>query len=288
MNIEDLNAFLCVAKHRSFSLAAEELHLTQPAVSKRIAALENTLSARLFDRIGRQIGLTEAGRALERYARRILSEVEDSRRAIRNLSGSVSGPLKLASSHHISLHRLPPLLHRYIRDYPGVQLDLRFMDSELACRGVEQGELELALVTLPPLEKTPLTLIEVWTDRLVLAASPDHPLRNETGITPAVLARHPAILPARGTYTRTLIDAQLAVTQLETKLETHYLETIKMMVGVGLGWSLLPENMLEEELRLARGDQIVVARKLGIVHHPRRTLSNAARAFIELTAAAAG
>jgi DNA-binding transcriptional LysR family regulator len=282
MNIEDLNAFLSVAKHSSFSLAAEELHLTQPAVSKRIAALESTLNAQLFDRIGRQISLTEAGRALERYARRILSEVEDSRRTISNLSGAVSGPLKLAASHHISLHRLPSILRSYIQQYPEVQLGLVFMDSELACRAVEQGELELALVTLPQLENTPLTVIEVWTDRLVLAASHDHPLRNEKKITPAVLARYPAILPARGTYTRTLIDKKLAVSQLEAKLETHYLENIKMMVSVGLGWSLLPENMLEEELRLAEGSQIVVERRLGIVHHPRRTLSNAARAFIEL------
>ena len=294
MNIEDLHAFLYVAKHRSFSLAAVQLHLTQPAVSKRIAALEGQLNAPLFDRIGRQISLTEAGRALEEHARRILAEVEDSRRAIRNLNGAVSGPLKIASSHHISLHRLPPLLHRYIHAYPEVQFDLSFMDSELASRAVEQGELELALVTLPPVESTPLTLIEVWTDNLVLAASHDHPLRSEKEITPAVLARHPAILPARGTYTRTLIDAKLAERQLETKLETHYLETIKMMVGVGLGWSLLPESMLPvrlhpdgtperggmEALRLAQGSQIVVQRRLGIVHHPRRTLSNAARAFI--------
>lgn len=286
MNIEDLSAFLCVAKHHSFSLAAEELHLTQPAVSKRIAALENNLNTQLFDRIGRQISLTEAGRALERHARRILSEVEDSRRAISNLSGSVGGPLKLATSHHISLHRLPPILRRYIHEYPEVQLDLRFMDSETACRAVEQGELELALVTLPPAASTTLTRIEVWTDRMVLAASPDHPLRNEKEITPAVLARHPATLAGRGTYTRTLIDAKLALTQMETKLETRYLETIKMMVSVGLGWSLLPENMLEQELRLEQGSQMVVERKLGIVHHPRRTLSNAARAFIELTAAA--
>ena len=283
MNIEDLNAFLSVAKHSSFSLAAEELHLTQPAVSKRIAALENALNAQLFDRIGRQVSLTEAGRALERYARRILSEVEDSRRTISNLSGAVSGPLKLAASHHISLHRLPAILRSYIHQYPEVQLDLVFMDSELACRAVEQGELELALITLPQLEKTPLTVIEVWTDRLVLAVGIDHPLRSEKKITPAVLARYPAILPARGTYTRTLIDRKLAISQPETKLETHYLENIKMMVSVGLGWSLLPENMLEQELRLSQGNQIVVERRLGIVHHPRRTLSNAARAFIELT-----
>ncbi len=280
MNIEDLQAFLSVAEHASFSQAAQALHLTQPAVSKRIAALETQLDARLFDRIGRQVSLTEAGRALREHARRIVNEIEDSRRAIRNLSGKISGPLKLATSHHISLHRLPPVLHAYTREYPQVQLDLSFMDSELACRAVEQGALELALVTLPPEGATILTLIEIWTDRLVLAAGPEHPLSKAKRIDAKTLARHPAILPARGTYTRALIDTTLAIGQLETCLETHYLETIKMLVGVGLGWSLLPENMLEAELRPADGDHIVVERRLGVVHHPMRTLSNAAGMFI--------
>ena len=287
MNIDDLHAFLYVAQHRSFSLAAVQLHLTQPAVSKRVAALESHLNAQLFDRIGRQISLTEAGRALEQHARRILAEVEDSRRAINNLSGTVSGPLKLATSHHISLHRLPPVLRRYLPLYPEVQLDFSFMDSELACRAVELGELELALVTLPPANSTLLTVIEVWLDHLVLAVPTDHPLRSEITITPTVLARYSAILPGRGTYTRQLIDTQLAVTQLEAKFETHYLETIKMMVSVGLGWSLLPEKMLEQTLLLPQSNPIIVQRRLGIVHHPRRTLSNAAQAFIALTMAEA-
>ena len=281
MNTEDLQAFLSVAQHASFSRAAEALHLTQPAVSKRIAALESQLDTRLFDRIGRQISLTEAGRTLQSHARRIITELEDSRRAIRNLSGEVGGPLKLATSHHISLHRLPPVLHAFTRQHAEVQLDLSFMDSEIACRAVEQGELELAVVTLPEPGNTSLTLIEAWTDRLVLATSPEHPLRRETKITPKILAGHPAILPASGTYTRALIDKKLAVGQLETKLETHYLETIKMLVSVGLGWSLLPDNMLDNELRPEQGRHIVVERNLGIVHHPQRTLSNAALAFID-------
>lgn len=282
MNIEDLQAFLSVADHASFSRAAEALHLTQPAVSKRIAALESQLDTRLFDRIGRQVSLTEAGRALREHARRIVTEIEDSRRAIHNLSGTVSGPLKLATSHHISLHRLPPVLHAYTRQYLQVQLDLGFMDSEEACRAVEQGELELALVTLPPADTSSLTQIKIWTDRLVLAASPEHPLSQTKKIDAATLARHPAILPARGTYTRALIDQALAVGQLETRLETHYLETIKMLVSVGLGWSLLPDTMLDASLRPRQGANIQVQRQLGIAHHPQRVLSNAARAFIEL------
>ncbi len=282
MNIEDFQAFLSVSKHSSFSKAAEELHITQPAVSKRIAALESHLNTKLFDRIGRQIKQTEAGQALERYAIRILSELDDSRRTIQNLTGEVRGPITIATSHHISLHRLPPVLRQYTQLYPEVQLDLSFTDSELACRAVEQGDLELAIVTLPSPDTTQLTMVELWTDTLVLAASPEHPLRLLDKITPKILAKYPAILPPRNTYTRELINKALLMEQLETKMETHYMETIKMLVSVGMGWSLLPENMLNEELKLQPKKEISVERTLGIVHHPRRTLSNAAMSFIEL------
>ena len=281
MNICDLQAFVSVTTYGSFSMAADALYITQPAVSKRIAALEQELGSKLFDRIGRKITLTEAGRSLKTHAQRILSEVEDSRRAIANLENEVKGQLTLASSHHIALHRLPKILQQFVQQYSQVELDLGFMDSEQACRAVEQGAQELALITLPPQKSTSLELIDVWTDRLVLTVSPSHPLAREPEITPEVLARHPAILPARGTYTRELIDQQLGLTNINTKLETHYLETIKMMVEVGMGWSLWPDNMLEEKLRPQQGRDIVVERKLGIVRHPQRTLSNAARTFID-------
>ncbi len=282
MNIIDLQAFITVAEHKSFSLAADTLYLTQPAVSKRIAALEQELGSKLFDRIGRSTSLTEAGRSLQQHAQRILTEVEDSRRAIANLENEIKGQLKLATSHHIGLHRLPNVLKKFIQQYPDVQLDLSFMDSEQGCRAVEQGEQELALITLPPAGSTSLEIIQTWTDRLVLTVSPNHPLAKEKQITAEVLARYPAILPARGTYTRDLIDQQLQLPSINTKLETHYLETIKMMVTVGMGWSLWPDNMIEDELKPKQGRHIGIERKLGIVRHPQRTPSNAAKAFIKL------
>ena len=149
MDIASLHAFVAIADSGSFSLAADCLRLTQPAVSKRVAALETELNVRLFDRLGRAVRLTEAGTVLLPRARRILAEVDDSRRALRNLSGSVVGPLILATSHHIGLHRLPPVLRAFTTQYPRVRLDMRFMDSEIACAAVLRGEVELAIVTLP-------------------------------------------------------------------------------------------------------------------------------------------
>ena len=177
MDLSALQAFTEVARTGSFSEAAEALFLTQPAVSKRIAVLENELGARLFDRIGRRVAPTEAGTALLPRARRLLNDAADLKRLIADLEGSIGGTLIMATSHHIGLHRLPPVLRQFVSDYPDVMLDIRFMDSEAACKSVLSGELQLAIVTLPPtgeLEKIAVT--KVWPDPLVFATGPDHPL----------------------------------------------------------------------------------------------------------------
>src|SRR3990167_4268759 len=156
MDISALQAFLAVAESGSFSRAAEKIFLTQPAISKRIAALERQIGARLFDRIGRGIRLTEAGEALLSRARTVLKDLEDIKRGIANLSGTIAGELSLATSHHIGLRRLPGPLKRFHETYPQVRLNLHFMDSEKACTAVAKGDLELAVVTLPPSADPPL------------------------------------------------------------------------------------------------------------------------------------
>ncbi|OOY83779.1 LysR family transcriptional regulator, partial [Solemya velum gill symbiont] len=149
MDIHTLSVFIEVARSGSFSRAAENLYLTQPAVSKRIAALENELSAPLFNRIGRHISLTEAGEILLPKALQMIADADEMQRAVNSLSDHVGGKLLMATSHHIGLHRLPGILRNFSQSYPDVELDIRFMDSEVACQLVEQGELEMAIVTLP-------------------------------------------------------------------------------------------------------------------------------------------
>ena len=100
MDIQDLRTFLAISENRSFSKAAETLHISQPAVSKRIQALELSLGAKLFDRVGKRIFLTEAGELLIPQARHLLAMLADTERKVRNLSESVSGTLQLATSHH--------------------------------------------------------------------------------------------------------------------------------------------------------------------------------------------
>jgi DNA-binding transcriptional LysR family regulator len=284
MDTTGLRTFITAAELESFSLAAEQLYLTQPAVSKRVAALEEELGTALFDRIGRHVKLTEAGQELLPRAKTILNEIEDSKRLITNLAGKVSGRLSIGTSHHIGLHRLPPILRRFSAQYPEVELDMHFMDSEAACRAVLSGDLELGIVTLPPEPIEDLEQEVIWPDPLSIVVAKDHPLAEQKKVSLRDLASYPAILPSHGTYTRELLEQAFIPKGLDLLIgmTTNYLETIKMMVSVGLGWSVLPSTMLSQELVSLNIRDIRISRQLGIVHHRKHTLSNAANAIIEV------
>ena len=282
MDTQFLKAFVEVADSASFSRAAETLHLSQPAVSKRIAALEEQLGKPLFDRIGRGVHLTEAGQTLLPYAKRVLREIEDSRRALTRLTGKVSGRLSIGTSHHIGLHRLPPVLRAYVNQYPDVDLDIHFMDSEDACHAVEQGKLELGIVTLPPAPLPHLEQRVVWPDPMSIVVAPNHPLAQQKKISVHDLADYPALLPDEKTYTHGIVRKAFNVLGLQphVRLATNYLETLKMLVSIGLGWSALPDSMVDETIVKLKVPEIHLARHLGLVWHERRSLSNAAEAML--------
>lgn len=284
MDINQLSAFIAVAETSSFSLAADRLFLTQPAISKRIVVLEQMLGNRLFDRIGKKVILTEAGQILLPRAKKILAEMDDTRTAIQNLSGSITGRFTLASSHHIGLHRLPPILKEYSADYKAVSIDISFLDSEKAYEKIAHGEIELAVVTLAPDESEKIVSCPVWMDQLCIMTSPDHPLTHLRHVTLHSLLDYPAILPAETTFTRQLVEDifRSHKVRLEVGMSTNYLETIKMMVSVGMAWSVLPMTMLDDTLRVLPVEGVQMSRQLGYIYHRDHTLSNAARAFIRL------
>lgn len=284
MDIQSLKAFLLVAENASFSAAAEALHLTQPAVSKRIAALETQLDAALFNRIGRQVTLTEAGSALLPHAQAIAAHLEQARQTIDDLSGAVSGRLRLGTSHHVGLHRLPPVLRQYSEAYPAVSLDIEFMDSEQALEEIMRGRVELAVVTLPPAPDAALVTRPVWQDALDFMAAGDHPLAGRNALTLRELCDYPVVLPGLNTFTgrivREIFEGESL--QLDITLSTNYLETIRMMASVGLGWTLLPRTMLQAPLKSLDVPGVAPARSLGLMYHRSRRLGNAAEAFIRL------
>lgn len=283
MDNQNLKAFITVAELGSFSEAADSLYLTQSAISKRIALLEQQIGKRLFDRIARQVSLTEAGNELLPRARRILQEYENALQAINDLSGEASGTLRLAISHHLGLHRLPPILKQFAQQYPNVTLDIEFMDSEKAYEQVLHGESEVAVITLALDSHHNINSKKIWNDPLRFICAPDHPLAELKKPALRDLAEYPIILPGLNTYTGRIIQNlfQKEGIPLKAPMSTNYLETISTMVEIGLGWSVLPETLVRG-LHVMPFEAVRIERELGYIHHTKRSLSNAAVAFLGL------
>jgi DNA-binding transcriptional LysR family regulator len=290
MELTALQAFIEVADHESFSEAAEALYLTQPAVSKRVALLESELGTRLFDRIGRRVSLTPTGTALLPRARRLINDARELKRLISDLSGEVRGRLVMGTSHHIGLHRLPAPLKRFTERFPQVELDIRFMDSEAACRAVETGDLELAIVTLPPERPASLHLEKIWHDPLAFMVGLDHPLAGRDAVDLTELMAYPAVLPGGTTYTRGVLEQAVrdSTAELHVAMATNYLETLRMLVATGLGWSLLPATLLDDEVHALPVRGMTLSRDLGAATHRKRSLSNAGQEMIRVCRQASG
>ena len=292
MDIQALHAFIAVAEHQSFSLAAEQLHLTQPAISKRIKGLEEQLNSPLFDRHNRSLSLTDSGLSLLPKAKEIVQLVSDTQLSMRNMNDQVEGSLKLGTSHHIGLHRLPPYLKSFVSQFPLAELNLSFMGSESAYQAIAQRQVELALTTLDTsnTDNLPEGMVNevLWQDKMVFTCAKDHPLNQLTKVKLKDLSTYSAILPEDNTFTFKLLQDKFKQQNLTltSPMPTNYLETIKMLVSVGLGWSLLPESMLDnaDEMGLAtlQVENITLTRPLGFLYLQGRTLSNAAKAFIAL------
>ena len=281
MNWDELHAFVNVAQTGSFSRTAENLHLTQPAVSKRISSLERILGATLFDRVGRQVHLTEAGALLLPRAKEILQSVSDAERLVRNIRGEVRGELRIATSHHVGLHRLAPVLKDFRNQYPQVRLDIRFEDSEAAHALVKQGESELAVVTLDPNGPHGLHYERLWDDPLVFVVARTDALAGADTVTLEMLAERPAILPGLATFTGRIVRERFSAAgfDIRAEMETNYLETIGMLVGIGFGWSVLPATLLNADIVPISVATSPMRRHLGVVTNPQRTRSNASRAL---------
>lgn len=292
MDIQNLKAFKAVAQLHSFSIAAEQLHLTQPAVTKRIQALEQQLNVHLFDRIGRNLFLTEAGTCLLPKAEEILRLVASSKQALSDLSGEISGTLRLITSHHIGLHRLPTILKEYKQLYPQVQLHIQFKNSADIYQDILSGHGDLGITTEEQetsVSKSSAKIISrnVWKDKLAFVVAPHHPLLKKSRLTLNDIAQYSAILPDEKFHTSQIIKNFFSEHQLnlvcEEGLRTNYLETIKALVSIGESWSVLPEIMLDSNLLTPlkpRG--VKLARQLVCISHKDRSLNNASRALLEL------
>ena len=288
MNFYQLAYFKKVSETKSMSRAAEELLITQPAVSKQIRALEDELGERLFDRIGKKVHLTRTGEVLYSHADRILRSVEEAKIAVRDMSAECSGEFIIGTSDHISIHRLPGVLKSFINAFPKVDLKLRCHRSETILDLVNRNLVDLGVITLP--KPAPhLVSKTIWKDPMSLVFVKDHPLGSLPVIRLRDILRYGMILPETGTQTRRTIDAAFSKKGMTVNIamEVAYLETIKSLVRAGLGISVLPDRAVESEIRSGMLAKSKIAdasfsRDLGIVYLKGKFLSRPVREFLKL------
>ena len=208
MTLEQLRAFVAVADSLSMRRAAEVVHLSQPAVSAAIAALERRYGTHLFDRIGRRLELTEAGRSLLPEAKAVLLRAAAARRTLDELAGLARGELRLAASQTVATYWLPARLARFATAYPGISLPLVVGNSAQAIAAVMAGEADLGFVE-GVVDDSGLDVIAVGGDRLGLYAAIDHPLAGRR-VERDELAKLSWAVRERGSGTRDHFAAGMA------------------------------------------------------------------------------
>ena len=283
MNLAAFEAFIKVMETGSISMAADHLFITQPAVTKRIHSLEDYFGVKLFESAGRGVQATHAAHSLLPKVKNWLNELGDIHHTLSHDQNQIKGKLKIGTSHHIGLHHLPAHLRDYVQDFPEVTLDVHFVDSEQAHEQVLAGDLELAFLTLPPNLDDRLQYVSLWNDPLVFVAAAFHPLASQKDLSLDDLMQYPSLLPASHTYTAQITLAEFEKKGLKPKvtMSNNPLESIRMLASIGLGWSVLPKTLVSEDLVTLDLD-LEMKRQLGMVWHPSRTQSKAAKALVDL------
>jgi len=229
-----------VADHRSFTRAAEALHLTQPAVTLQIKALEDDLAVRLFDRNGSRIALTEAGEVLLRYARQAEDLLEEAEREIGRFRGELRGRLSVGASTTIAQYLLPPILGRFLTTHPQVQPFLLGANTERIVAALAEGKIEIGLIE-GPAHRSDIKTERFLADEIVAVVSQLHPWAQcGSVLLPGALEDQPLILRESGSGTRNVVErflrrAGLNMRKLHVVMELDSTEAVKSAVSANLG-----------------------------------------------------
>jgi DNA-binding transcriptional LysR family regulator len=249
-----LQVFQTVARLLSFTKAAEELHMTQPAVTFQVRQLEEQFNTRLFDRTHNRISLTEAGKRVHECAERIFELYAEMDNSVRELTGDISGVLILGASTTIAEYMLPALLGDFKAKYPDITIRLKVANTDGIVSQVENNAIDLGVVEAPVNNKN-LVVEECRTDHLVLIVPPAHELANEEVVPIQRVADYPFICREEGSGTREVMiesmhDAGVTPADLNIAMELGSLEAIKGAVEAGMGVSILSNATIQKELKL--------------------------------------
>lgn len=284
MELHHLRYFEAVARHGHVTRAAQELHIAQPSLSKQIQVLEAELGVKLFDRVGRRIELSEAGKVLLPYARRVLIDIEHARAALQQITDLTQGHVSIGASPTVGTHLLPRALAEFNRQYSGIELELHEAGAARLISLLEEGSVQLAVVSLALVAQQPkLQHVELFTEELVLAVAQQHPLAQTGVVAVNDLADEKFILFPAGYELRalTLQLCQLGGFDPRVVIDGAEMDSVLRFAAAGLGIALVPRLALEgtEGLVAVQVSGTRLSRTLGLVWHSERQLSPAARAL---------
>lgn len=284
-----LQVFHAVAKHLSFTKAAEALFMTQPAVTFQIRQLEEHFNTRLFDRAHGRIALTPAGAIALEYAERILTLSSELETRLKEMSGQVAGPLLIGASTTIAEFLLPQVLGEFKARYPAVVPRLFVANSEAVQGRILERSLDLGFIEGE--SHLPSLVTDVCCDdELRVVCAPSHPLARLKSVAPKALMEHAYVSREPGSGTREVIDhylqkAGVAPDSLQLVMELGSPEALKGLVTTGLAFAIMSRAISELEVELGRLVQIPLSppliRHLSVVYPKERFHSRLVNAFVE-------
>jgi DNA-binding transcriptional LysR family regulator len=289
VTLEQLRIFVAVAELEHMTRAAQSLNLTQSATSAAIAALEARYAVKLFNRIGRRIELTDAGRLFVLEARAVLARASAAETVLADFADLSKGSLALAASQTVGNYWLPPLIHRYQTQYPGIRLSLAIGNTEQVAALVIEGSADLGLIE-GDIDEPALAVQPVADDELVLVVGAAHPWAKKRTVAPRDLKTIRWVLREHGSGTRAVFESALAkfgvaAGDLDVALELPSNEAVRSAVAAGAGATVISKLVVTALLKtraLVALDLPLEKRRFSILRHKERYLTQAVREFYRL------
>jgi LysR family transcriptional regulator, low CO2-responsive transcriptional regulator len=287
MDFDQLETFLEVARHSSFSRAAEKRFRTQPAISSQIRSLEEEVGARLFDRSGGKVALTAAGKVFQRYAEQTLEARKTMVVTLAEMERVPRGEIVVGANEGTCLHILPEVFAEFKKLYPNVAVQISRMERAKTLESIIDNSVDFGVVSTPVDDKR-LTVVNIHRDELVVIAPPGHPLSGLRQAGIAEVARFPLLLPKVG-RTRDTLENLFHEHRLKPRIsmELDSSELLKRFVAADVGVGFIAGSNVTEDVRAGALAAIALAdasirRDLALVFRKDKALSRAALAFIEV------
>ncbi len=289
MNLRQLEVFCTVVDCESFSSAADQLIMTQPAVSMQVQAVEKEFGVQLLERRNRRTVPTEAGRTVHQWAREVLRSLDTTRKSLDVLRQSEAGRIVIGSSMTIGSHVLPPILSRFKRQNPTAEIVVRLGERSEVCAEIANGGVDCGVVIAREIPSD-LDVEVVGVEEILFIAAPTHPLAGRTHLEIEDLVGQPFILAPRGSSYRKVIDDLLAeqgLANVPVLMELDGADSVKRAVQQGLGLGVALRSSVEWEIEHGLLQELMLVGprphvEIGLVFAPRRRNgSTITQAFVD-------